>query len=254
MTNKIKVTGYTVNPAKVNVGTEGSYGMEKLLFAFSSDWEGLNKKVTFYPEEGSTPVSVPIDNEAINVPCEATARSGNVPYTVCGEADGKRIYSVEGCLTVLNARTEVGVPSRDPEAQGGNTGYTEIDEPVTSSMGGTCGATWRGKLYSDGSFDIYTILAFDFTVPDSYSSFKLINGALFGLDSECIALPSAIGEAKDKVVIATENTYYGVNNWDNGANGNVTTSNTRVFDYRDNLYSGATYHADIVVHVLGKKK
>lgn len=255
MTNKIKVTGYTVNPATVNVGTEGSYGIERLLFAFSSDWDGLNKKVTFYPD-GSTPVSVPIDNEAINVPCEATARSGNVPYTVCGEAEGKRIYSVEGCLTVLSARTGEGVAPSTQSSGGGSAGYTEINEAVCSTMGGVVpDATWRGKLWSDGSFDIYTHIAFDFSVDASYGNSKGVNEALFGLSTECVALPSAIGEAEAKVIIATENTGYGTKSWDTSNYPNcASTPTTVVFDYRDNLYSGATYSAELFVHVLGKKK
>lgn len=114
-TIQLKINNYSVSPSRVEVGTEKSYGFEKISFSFSPEWNGLFKTVTFYPKRRQ-PVSIEGIEGGVeyDLPAEVTERAGYVLYVVSGYADGKRIYTVEGALEVLSSNDEMGVAPSAP--------------------------------------------------------------------------------------------------------------------------------------------
>ena len=109
----IKANNYSITPRRVIAGTKGSYGIETLEFAFSAEWNGLTKRVTFYPVDGS-PVSVLYEDEPINIPAEVTASAGVAQFTLSGIRDGAVLISVTGYLDVFDSNDPVGDPAVQP--------------------------------------------------------------------------------------------------------------------------------------------
>ena len=109
----IKANNYSITPRRVIAGTKGSYGIETLEFAFSAEWNGLTKRVTFYPVDGS-PVSVLYEDEPINIPAEVTASAGVAQFTLSGMRDGAVLISVTGYLDVFDSNDPVGDPAVQP--------------------------------------------------------------------------------------------------------------------------------------------
>lgn len=118
----ITVNTYSLGTVPLCLGTEKSYGFEKISFSFSPEWSGLFKTVTFYPPK-KKPVSIEGIEAGIeyDVPAEVTARGGVGEYVVSGYADGKKLYSVSGTFEVLSSRSEQGVAPDAPTP-------TEIDQ------------------------------------------------------------------------------------------------------------------------------
>ena len=96
----IEVNKYSLNPRWFVAGTKGSFGNEKLEFAFSKEWEGLSKKVTFIPFGGEE-ISV-YYFEPIDIPYEVMVRAGTCVFGVSGYRGGVKILSVTGELKVLD--------------------------------------------------------------------------------------------------------------------------------------------------------
>ncbi len=115
----ISVNTYSLGTVPLCLGTEKSYGFEKISFSFSSEWSGLFKTVTFYPPK-KKPVSIEGIEAGVeyDVPAEVTARGGYGEYVVSGCADGKRIYSVSGAFEVLASRSDMGVAPEWNGSQG----------------------------------------------------------------------------------------------------------------------------------------
>ena len=90
----IKVNYFSLSPRRFIAGTKNSYGVEPLIFDFSSEWAGLGKTVTFFPAEGA-PVEVVYPNAPINIPAEVMAHEGLARYTVCGRKDNKTLISIK---------------------------------------------------------------------------------------------------------------------------------------------------------------
>ena len=109
----IKANNYSITPRRVIAGTKGSYGIETLEFAFSAEWNGLTKRVTFYPVDGD-PVSVLYEDEPINIPAEVTASAGVAQFTLSGIRDGAVLISVTGYLDVFDSNDPVGSPAVQP--------------------------------------------------------------------------------------------------------------------------------------------
>ena len=87
----VTATKYSLSPECVYAGTRGSYGIEKLEFAFSPEWEGLAVSVVFYPVRGK-PVKVPYLSGEIDIPPEVMAYDGHAQYVLSGillDEDGK---------------------------------------------------------------------------------------------------------------------------------------------------------------------
>lgn len=114
MTHNILVNAYRIAPDRIVAGTAGSYGLERMALTFSEEWKDVAKTVTFYPPK-SRPVSVVLaDGDEFDIPPEATAKSGEISFTVLGYRDGKRIFSVTGEMLVLATKNKEGVPSEEP--------------------------------------------------------------------------------------------------------------------------------------------
>lgn len=109
----IKANNYSLSPRRVVAGTRGSYGIETLDFAFSPEWNGLTKRVTFYPVD-SSPVSVLYEGEPIKIPAEVMATAGVAQFTLSGLRDGAALISVTGQLDVFDTNDPVNDPALQP--------------------------------------------------------------------------------------------------------------------------------------------
>jgi len=49
-------------PNDISVGTKGSANVSQLIFHFSSAWQGLSKKITFYPSRQPSVVVVMVSD------------------------------------------------------------------------------------------------------------------------------------------------------------------------------------------------
>lgn len=118
----VTATKYSLAPERISAGTRGSYGIEKLEFAFSSEWEGLAISVVFYPSRGK-PVKIPYLGGEIDIPPEVMAYDGAAQYVIAGTLlDGEKhverqIISLTGYIDVANT-----LPAR-----GGNSGKITPD-------------------------------------------------------------------------------------------------------------------------------
>ena len=93
---QISVNGYQVSPARVTLGTAGSVTDETLVFSFSSEWDGLLKRITFRAcgHENAVPFFIP-DDGVLPVPPQALAESGYHPAVIDGVGtDGTVLYTV----------------------------------------------------------------------------------------------------------------------------------------------------------------
>ena len=100
---QISVNGYQVSPARVTLGTAGSVTDETLVFSFSSEWDGLLKRITFRAcgHENAVPFFIP-DDGVLPVPPQALAESGYHPAVIDGVGtDGTVLYTVEIGFEVL---------------------------------------------------------------------------------------------------------------------------------------------------------
>ena len=79
----IQVNNNDVSPKRVNVGTRGSYGVTKLNFELSSEWDGSACEVVFHPRRGK-PISVVWAGVPIDVPVEIMEHNGISGYVFSG--------------------------------------------------------------------------------------------------------------------------------------------------------------------------
>ncbi len=101
----LNINDTRIEPGKVVLGTYGSVGVDRLAFVFSSEWEGLLTKASFYPSYGS-PVEVLTGQEVV-VPAEMYRNSGTGKLVVSG-------YSIENNSLVKRKYTlpcELEVPN-----------------------------------------------------------------------------------------------------------------------------------------------
>ena len=117
----ITATKYNLSPDSFDAGTRKSYGIEKLEFIFSDDWDGLDISVTFHPQRGRA-IRIPYLGGEIDIPWEEMRYSGESEFVLSGtKTDGdaleKQIVSLTGKVIVHNTR----------DADGGNTGKVSPD-------------------------------------------------------------------------------------------------------------------------------
>ncbi len=115
-TNKIsiKADGYRLVPDWAVVGTEKSYGVSTLKFEFGDAWDGLVRRVTFFPANGSDAVEVMANGSDVVVPPEVMAAAGTAEYVLDGTRGGVRLISLCGRLRVLQTKEPGGVDSAGP--------------------------------------------------------------------------------------------------------------------------------------------
>lgn len=97
MTHEVVLQGYNVKPGSLQLGTFGSYGIEKIHVTADDSWDGLAIVVTFNPPEGdAVEVRVPADG-TVDVPPEATTYEGKGTIVFCGVDSGvQRITKTQG--------------------------------------------------------------------------------------------------------------------------------------------------------------
>ena len=99
----INVNYYSLSPRRAFAGTKNSFGIERLLFNFSEEWEGLEKTVVFYPRE-KAPIRLTYRDGGVELPREVTEEVGVVEFSVLGTSDSKQLVSLTGYLDVLASR------------------------------------------------------------------------------------------------------------------------------------------------------
>lgn len=84
MTQALTINDVWIKPGRITLGTYGSVGVDRLALVFSSEWERLLTKATFYPVYGS-PVEMLASGEVI-VPPEMYKQSGVGKLVISGYA------------------------------------------------------------------------------------------------------------------------------------------------------------------------
>ena len=98
----VKVCGIWLEPTWAVVGTRGSFGSCLLKFDFSSEWDGMRKRVTFFPADGSDAVETWLENGEALIPDEVMSAAGSAVFVIDGERDGVRYVSTRGELRVID--------------------------------------------------------------------------------------------------------------------------------------------------------
>lgn len=135
--------------------------------------------------------------------------------------------------------------------------YTLINQQVwTTANNPVPNAVWEGKLWADGTFDVYTIISGNFQAAFSGNMFENFNIAVTGNQNESVTLPFALGNnfigSKEVMIINDEFPNSGcVIGVELSANNLVSNSNTRF--YNDQMYySGWDIPYKLIIHVHGK--
>ncbi len=105
---------FAMAPKRFIAGTKGSYGFCTLDFKFSGEWNGLTKKATFYPRDGSGAVCLLIGDGPLKIPKEVMVCEGVNRYVVSGSRGEDILISVTGEIDVLNSLSPDGVPAEEP--------------------------------------------------------------------------------------------------------------------------------------------
>ncbi len=98
----IKVNGIWLTPDWAVAGTRGSFGSAFLIFEFSPEWEGLAKRITFYPADDSVPVALLFDGGRVRVPDEVMASAGTAGFVIDGVRDGEIFITKRGELRIVD--------------------------------------------------------------------------------------------------------------------------------------------------------
>lgn len=100
----VHVDGFEITPNIISVGTRGSFGISKINFVFSSEWENSACKIVFHPLFGA-PIEVIYTGEPIDIPFEIMKNSGIFEYVVSGvvrdESGVSKQISLPGKIKVL---------------------------------------------------------------------------------------------------------------------------------------------------------
>ena len=106
---KIKADLWNIAPKWAVAGTRGSFGSCKLTFDLSPDWEGLGKRITFFPAGGGEGVAILISGAEVTVPDEVMARAGTAIFVLDGiSPEEKRLVSTRGELRVIDTASPGG--------------------------------------------------------------------------------------------------------------------------------------------------
>jgi hypothetical protein len=104
--HKIGVTGSQLYPKETLLLAAGSYNYEKLQFEFGSEWQGVVKKIVFYPfrKKPVQVIDIGDNDNIIDVPPEVSLTAGQARYVVEGWSNDARIITVEGTLIVPDTK------------------------------------------------------------------------------------------------------------------------------------------------------
>ena len=102
-TINIKADGIWFEPSWAVAGTRGSFGSCKICFDFSPEWDGMEKRATFFPADGSDAVEVLLHNDEVLLPDEVMMHAGSADFVVDGvTAMGERLVSQKGELRIVD--------------------------------------------------------------------------------------------------------------------------------------------------------
>lgn len=122
----IYVNGNRMEPNRIYAGTRGSY-ITDVSFSFSGEWEGLTKKLIFYPVRG-TPVYTVYTHGTVRIPARVMRNAGISVmlisgYTVTKDGKiGKKIITASASVLVESADSDTRNEPDIPDA----TAFEEI--------------------------------------------------------------------------------------------------------------------------------
>lgn len=114
--HEITLDGYAAQCAEqpIRLGTEGSYGVEKLRVMRKGEWVNYDIIIAFHPPKGdAVQIRLGSDN-AVSVPAEATAVAGTGELTFAGYMDGVRQISVSQIYRVAATAGVSGTAPAEP--------------------------------------------------------------------------------------------------------------------------------------------
>ena len=99
----IKADLWRLTPDWAVAGTRGSFGSCRIVFDLSPDWQGMNKRITFFPAGGGDGVALLLSENAVRVPDEVMASAGTAVFVLDGiDSGGNRLVSARGELRVID--------------------------------------------------------------------------------------------------------------------------------------------------------
>lgn len=116
----IHVNGNRMEPNRIYAGTRGSY-ITDVSFSFSGEWEGLTKKLIFYPVRG-TPVYTVYTYGTVRIPARVMRNAGISVMLISGyrvTEDGKigeKIITASASVLVESAESDIRNEPDIPEA------------------------------------------------------------------------------------------------------------------------------------------
>ncbi len=114
--HEITLDGYTAQCAEqpIRLGTEGSYGVEKLRVMRKGEWVDYDIIIAFHPPKGDAVQMRLGSDNAVSVPAEATAIAGTGELTFAGYTDGVRQISVSQIYRVAATAGTEGIAPAEP--------------------------------------------------------------------------------------------------------------------------------------------
>lgn len=113
----MRATGFRLDPDWDIAGTVGSRGVASISFDFSNEWQGLAKRLTFYPKGETTGVSILMqsDDEEILLPPEAYSKPGETTFVIDGVGNnGVKLITLRGRLRILDTAPAGGGEPSEP--------------------------------------------------------------------------------------------------------------------------------------------
>ena len=113
----MRATGFRLEPDWDIAGTVGSRGMTTISFEFGEEWDGLAKRLTFFPKGEASSVTVILsgDDEEVVVPSEVFVRPGEATFVIDGVGEGDvRLITLRGRLRVLDTGVPGGAEPAEP--------------------------------------------------------------------------------------------------------------------------------------------
>lgn len=114
--HEITLDGYAAqcDEQPIRLGTEGSYGVEKLHVMRKGEWKDYDIIIAFHPPKGdAVQMRLGADN-SVSVPAEATAVAGTGEITFAGYTDGVRQISVSQIYRVAATAGTEGIAPAEP--------------------------------------------------------------------------------------------------------------------------------------------
>lgn len=111
---KIKADMWHLTPDWAVAGIRGSFGMSRMTFELSPDWERLGKRITFFPADGSGAVAILFGGNSVIIPDEVMAHEGTAAYVIDGiSSSGESLVSRRGELRIIDTAEPGGKEPRD---------------------------------------------------------------------------------------------------------------------------------------------